>query len=88
MDAQLEFLQIWASACQVMADAYVEHLIKDGEEKAWEWWCESNADRMNKMQATPVVNDYDDFARNLVAVGSFYVDLMIRFGVFDGKSTD
>lgn len=88
MDTQMEFIQIWASACQKLVDDLVRHIETDGMEKAIDWWVAYNVDRVKKMEATPITSWADGFARDVVVVGSAYVDLMLRYGVFNDDTTD
>lgn len=88
MDAQLEFIQLWARTCQIMYDDLIFHIEADGMDKAIEWWINANIKRVERMDATPIVDEHDDFARDIVTVGAAYVDLMLRYGVFDDDATE
>jgi hypothetical protein len=84
MDAQLIFLEAWATICQGIIDHYLPELRKFGEDKAHEMFVARSVEYFKAHPAEEDLEDMESFSRAMFACGLMYVELMIQFGVFGG----
>jgi len=85
MDKQTEFLGLWADLCSVMIAWYVGQVEDYGPSLAREKWKIKMAHALNN----PPKLKYDAltwaFSVDMTTCATRYVDLLIRYGVFDNE---
>lgn len=83
MDAQMEFLMLWASTCQPMVEWVIENRPKHTREHFYGLWAKKNATWIDENPVDEAWDATELFAHDIVGVAALYVDLMIRWGCFD-----
>lgn len=88
MNAQIEFLQIWAAACQPLIDALMARIAEVGlRDASIEYAAAANSFALNNPQIS-LGNEEKELARDMILVAYAYIDLMGRYGVFIDDTDD
>jgi hypothetical protein len=88
MDRQLEFLQVWASACQPIVTMLFDDIKAMGFEAAHIRFMHRCEDFLKTDHELSVMGEQESFAYWMVVVAHMYIDLMARYGVFDDDPRD
>jgi hypothetical protein len=85
MDAQMQFLQLWAVVNQRTFDWIQEAIRVHGNEKAHEMYAKKCESFMLSDAELDALSPEDSFAYWLCILAQMYQDLMWRYGVFDAE---
>jgi hypothetical protein len=86
MDKQLEFLMHLQYACQPLVEYFVETQDKYGTQQARMMWADRNNAYMEKTYPVGTTTLGDDLVRDIFLCACIYVDLLIRWGVFEADN--
>lgn len=86
MDTQLDFLELWAHACEQFVDWFVDTQAEVGKKEAMRRYHVKTQNFLNEHDLDTPVEPMEDFARHLTVCALHYVALMISYGVFDEQS--
>lgn len=87
-DAQLKFIQVWSVPCQAAIDWYIDVRDRFGDERAKEIWVNHCIEIFERDKHILFQDRTQELALDLCHVATMYIDLMIRFGVFDGNAAN
>ncbi len=87
-DPQIDFIQVWAVPCQAAIDWYIDVRDRYGDERAKQIWVDHCIEIMERDRLIINLDQTQELAMDLCHVATMYIDLMIRFGVFDGDTTN
>lgn len=86
MDKQLEFFVRWQAVCEPLVEYFVETQDEYGKEVAIRMWTDKNNAYVAKAYPVGKTTLGEDLAKDIFLAACIYVDLLIRWGCFDGDT--